>query len=95
MAEGLHVQGRLDVREGFIDGSFEVIAPHRSNRRNKTQDCRRLQRRRWKIERLFAWLQNFRRVSSVTNDTPRTFWNATPWLLPDPIEEFVIWVLFS
>jgi transposase len=43
---------------------IEVIAPHRSNRKNKTQDGRRLRRyrRRWKIERLFAWLQNFRRL---------------------------------
>ena len=41
---------------------IELIAPHRSNRKNKTQDGRRLRRyrRRWKIERLFAWLQNFR-----------------------------------
>jgi transposase len=41
---------------------IEVIAPHRSNRGIKTQDRRRLRRyrRRWKIERLFAWLQNFR-----------------------------------
>jgi transposase len=32
--------------------------------RAKTQDGRKLRRykRRWKIERLFAWLQNFRRV---------------------------------
>src|SRR5215469_6103268 len=31
------------------------------NRKNTTQDLRRLRRyrRRWKIERLFAWLQNF------------------------------------
>jgi transposase len=43
---------------------IEVIAPHRSNRRNITQDGRHLRRyrRRWKIERLFAWLQNFRRL---------------------------------
>jgi transposase len=43
---------------------IEVIAPHRRNRRNSTQDGRRLKRyrRRWKIERLFAWLQNFRRL---------------------------------
>ena len=43
---------------------IELIAPHRSNRRNRTQDGRRLRqyRRRWKIERLFAWLQNFRRL---------------------------------
>jgi len=43
---------------------IEVVAPHRRNRRASTQDGRRLKwyRRRWKIERLFAWLQNFRRV---------------------------------
>lgn len=43
---------------------IEVIAPHRRNRKNSTQDGRRLKRyrRRWKIERLFAWLQNFRRL---------------------------------
>jgi transposase len=54
---------------------IEVIAPHRSNRKNKTQDGRRLRRyrRRWKIERLFAWLQNFAGLSSVTSVTPRTF----------------------
>jgi len=43
----------------------EMIAPHRGNRRKPaTQDGRPLRRykRRWKIERLFAWLQNFRRL---------------------------------
>jgi transposase len=43
---------------------IELIALHRSNRKHKTQDLLRLRRyrRRWKIERLFAWLQNFRRL---------------------------------
>lgn len=43
---------------------IELIAPHRANRKHITQDMRRLRRysRRWKIERLFAWLQNFRRL---------------------------------
>ena len=44
---------------------IEMIAPHRSNRKKPpTQDGRPLRRykRRWKVERLFAWLQNFRRV---------------------------------
>jgi transposase len=56
---------RLDaeVLEGF---GAEVIAPHRQGRRadNKTQDGRPLRRfkRRWKVERLFAWLYNFRRL---------------------------------
>ena len=46
---------------------IELIAPHRSNRkRAATQDGRRLRRyaRRWKVERLWAWLQNFRRVAT-------------------------------
>ena len=45
--------------------NVEMIAPHRSNRRKTlTQDGRPLRRykRRWKVERLFAWLQNFRRL---------------------------------
>ena len=43
---------------------IEMIAPHRGNRITPTQDGRPLRRyrRRWKIERLFAWLQNFRRL---------------------------------
>ena len=43
----------------------ELIAPHRRGRkRPKTQDGRPLRRyrRRWTIERLFAWLGNFRRL---------------------------------
>ena len=42
-----------------------LIAPHRRNRkREATQDGRVLRRykRRWKVERLFAWLQQFRRL---------------------------------
>jgi len=53
---------KLDA--GLRRYGIEVIAPHRSNRRHKTQDPRRLRRyhRRRKIDRLFAWLQNFRRL---------------------------------
>jgi transposase len=41
-----------------------LIAPHKRNRKHVTQDRRVLRRykRRWKIERLFAWLNKFRRV---------------------------------
>jgi transposase len=45
---------------------IELIAPHRANRKKPaTQDGRKLRRykRRWKIARLFAWLQNFRRIA--------------------------------
>jgi transposase len=47
------------------DCGIELISPHKANRkRAKTQDGRKLRRylRRWKVERLFAWLQNFRRI---------------------------------
>ena len=54
---------------------IELISPHRSNRKNRTQDLRRLQRyrRRWKIERLFAWLQNFRRLVVRYERHPENF----------------------
>jgi transposase len=45
----------------------ELIAPHKRNRvKPKTQDGRPLSRyrKRWKVERLFAWLQNYRRIST-------------------------------
>jgi transposase len=51
--------------ETLKEGGIEMIAPHRRNRKKrKTQDGRKLRRykRRWKVERLFAWLQNFRRL---------------------------------
>jgi transposase len=44
---------------------IEMIAPHKINRRKaSTQDGRPLRcyQNRWKVERLFAWLQNFRRI---------------------------------
>jgi transposase len=52
------------LAEELADEGIELIAPNRSNRKVKTQDGRPLRRyrRRWKIERLFAWLQNFRRI---------------------------------
>jgi transposase len=46
-------------------GGIEMIAPHRAGRKKgRTQDGRKLRRykRRWKVERLFAWLGNFRRL---------------------------------
>jgi transposase len=45
--------------------SIELIAPHKHNRKKPpTQDGRPLRRykRRWKIERLFAWLNKFQRI---------------------------------
>ncbi|MGV3538533.1 MAG: IS5 family transposase [Rufibacter sp.] len=54
--------GPLD--EALRQQGIELIAPHRANRvKPKTQDGRKLRRykRRWKIERFFAWLFNYRR----------------------------------
>ena len=53
------IDERLMTRYGT-----EMISPNKSNRKVPTQDGRALQRyvRRWKIERLFAWLFNFRRL---------------------------------
>jgi transposase len=54
---------RLDRRLMERYGT-EMIAPNKANRIVATQDGRPLRRykRRWKIERLFAWLFNFRRL---------------------------------
>jgi transposase len=43
---------------------IRLIAPHRQRRKKTaTQDGRQLRRycRRWRVERLFAWIHNFRR----------------------------------
>jgi len=60
-----HDSDPLD-REVLEQFGTEMIAPHREGRRaqNVTQDGRPLRRfkRRWKVERLFAWLYNFRRL---------------------------------
>ncbi len=54
---------RLDERL-WRERGIELIAPHSSRVKNLTQDGRPLRRykRRWKVERLFAWLQNYRRL---------------------------------
>jgi transposase len=43
---------------------IEMIAPHRGVRRSPTGDGRPLcrYRKRWRVERLFAWLHHFRRL---------------------------------
>lgn len=53
------------LRRRLKQRGIQLICPHRSNRRKPaTQDGRALRRyrRRWKIERTFAWLGNFRRL---------------------------------
>ena len=55
---------KLDKRLAEERG-VEMISPHKNNRiKSLTQDGRILRRyrKRWKVERFFAWLQNFRRL---------------------------------
>jgi len=50
----------------LFERDIELICPHRSNRKRPAlQDGRKLSRyrRRWKVERTFAWLGNFRRLA--------------------------------
>lgn len=58
--DGAPLQARL-LRERGID----LIAPKKRNSRRK-QDGRKLRRykRRWKVERLFAWLKRWRRLAT-------------------------------
>lgn len=55
--------GSDSLDERLRSEGIEMIAPNRSNRR-KTQDGIPLRRyrRRWKVERLMAWLHNVRRI---------------------------------
>ncbi len=54
---------RLDERL-WQERGVKLIAPPRSTRRNITQDGRELRRyrRRWQVERLFAWFHLSRRL---------------------------------
>ena len=58
--DGGELQARLLEERGI-----DLIAPKKSNSRRK-QDGRKLRRykRRWKIERLFAWLKRWRRLAT-------------------------------
>lgn len=74
-----HVKGRPQILIGDMaydsdpldkklkKRKIKLVAPHKKNRKKKaTQDGRTLRRyvRRWKVERLFAWLQNYRRCGT-------------------------------
>lgn len=68
-AKPQHLMGdRAYDSEGLDDDlkqdGVNMIAPHRSTRKPKTQDGRHLRRyqRRWLVERFFAWLQGKRRL---------------------------------
>jgi transposase len=53
------------LRDDLAEQGYELIAPHRRSRRKPpTNDGRKLRRyrRRYIVERTFAWLHSFRRV---------------------------------
>jgi len=63
IGDGAFDSDPLDQR--LAEQGIELIAPHREGRvKPATQDGRPLRRyhRRWKIERLWAWLQHYRRI---------------------------------
>lgn len=54
-----------DLRKRLQARGIDLICPHRKNRKKAPlQDGRKLRRykRRWQVERTFAWVGNFRRL---------------------------------
>lgn len=64
-----------ELDQELLEAGIELIAPNRVNRRQPTQDGRPLRRyaRRWKVERLFAWFHNFRRLVVRWDRYPENF----------------------
>lgn len=62
VGDNAYESDRLDAE--LARRGVELIAPHRRTRTQRTQDDRPLRRyrRRWKVERLFPWMQNSRRI---------------------------------
>ena len=57
-----------DPLDHLLKSKYDIslVAPHKVNRvKENTQDGRQLRRykRRWKVERFNAWVQNYRRVT--------------------------------
>jgi transposase len=54
---------------------IELIAPRRNTTRSRKQDGRKLRRytRRWKVERLFAWLKRYRRINTRWDHKAQNF----------------------
>jgi transposase len=62
IGDAAYDSNKLDA--ALREKGVEMIAPVNPRHKNNTQDGRRFRRyrRRWKIERLFAWIMRFRRV---------------------------------
>jgi len=62
--------------KNLSDNNIKMVAPHKKNRKkSKTQDGRELRRykRRWIVERFFAWIKNKRRLLSRWELYPKNF----------------------
>jgi Transposase DDE domain len=79
VADNAYDSDRLDAELRLY--GIELIAPHRRNRKNPTQDSRRLKRykRRWNLERFLPGCRTFDVWSCDTNVTPRTFLGCSIW----------------
>ncbi len=94
------------LEETLLERGIEMIAAHRKNRKKrKSQDGGKLRRykRRWKIERLFAWLQNFRRLvvryeygRSLRIQGGELLGHGATWVHRDSAQKvFVRWLLVT
>lgn len=64
------------LREALADDGFALVARHRRNRtKPATADGRTLRRlrRRWVVERTFAWLKSYRRVATRYERLPHLY----------------------
>jgi transposase len=97
VGDNAYESDRLDA--ALARQGVELIAPHRRTRTRRTQDGRPLRRyrRRWKVERLFAWLQNVRRLVTRYERVAENFlgMHATPRLLPHSLARLMKWLLNS
>jgi len=74
IGDGAYDSDRLD--EELREQGIRMVAPHRKNRKKpKTQDGREFRRykRRWMVERFFAWMKNKRRLLSRWDFCPKNF----------------------
>ena len=62
IGDAAYDSNKLDA--ALKEKGVEMIAPVNPRHKNNKQDGRRFRRyrRRWKVERLFAWMMRFRRV---------------------------------
>jgi len=74
IGDGAYESDILD--EELREQGIRIVAPHRKNlKKPKTQDGREFRRykRRWIVERFFAWMKHKRRLLSCGEFYPKNF----------------------